>query len=31
MREVKGQHATITKGVEGEKDNPTRIDGDKNG
>jgi hypothetical protein len=29
--EVKGYHATISKGVEGEEGNPTRIDGDKDG
>jgi hypothetical protein len=27
--EVKGQHAMISKGIEGEKGNPTRIDRDK--
>jgi hypothetical protein len=29
--EVKGQHAMISKGIEGEKGNPTRIDRDKDG
>jgi hypothetical protein len=28
---VKGQHATISKGIEGGKGNPTRIDRDKDG
>jgi hypothetical protein len=31
MRGVKEQHATIAKGVEGEKDNPTRMDKNKDG
>jgi hypothetical protein len=31
MREVKEYHATIAKGVEGEKDNPTRMDKNKDG
>jgi hypothetical protein len=31
MSEVKGWHATIAKGVGGGKDNPTRIDRDKDG
>jgi hypothetical protein len=31
MREVKKYQATIAKGVEGEKDNPTRMDKKKDG
>jgi hypothetical protein len=31
MREVRGYHAMVAKGVGGEKDNPTRIDRDKDG